>query len=331
MASYIFVSLHDDDLISRFDISQGLPDTRLDFTLPGGPAPLVINPKKTRIFAGMRKSNELACIQIGKDADLSIAAKAMLPSDPCFVGMDREGTHIFTTYYKAGQIAVHRWNENNDAMTETQRISTEKNAHSIWFESTNRYVYVPHTGPNKIYLYNFERHNGTLKAQIPPCFVPEGHLEPRHLCFHPDNNHLYTVNEGSSTVSVYDYDQETGTIKCTQTVSTLPSAGIKGNTTAEIRISPNGNFLYASNRGHDSIACYVVEANSGLVKVTACTPVPAKPRSFDISPDGRFLYAAGQDSGELAAYEIDQNNGSLKEVSRFFIGNCPMWVMAVLL
>ena len=264
---------------------------------------MAINPKKTRLFVGMRKSNELVCMKIGEDASLSIAERTSLLSDPCFVGTDHQGQYIFTTYYKAGQIAVHRWDEKNDSMTEVQRISAEPNSHSIWPDSRDRYVYVPHTGPNKIYLYEFERRTGTLMARTPPWIVPESHLEPRHLCFHPNLDFLYTINEGSSTVSVYAHDKEAGTIINKQTASTLPAAkNIEDNLCAEIRISGDGRFLYASNRGHNSIACFSVENPTGFVKLTACTPAPAKPRSFDISPDGRYLYAAGLDTGELAAY-----------------------------
>jgi 6-phosphogluconolactonase len=329
MASFIYVSLYDDDLIARFDISRGIPGNRSDLKAPGGPGPMVINPQKTRIFTGMRKNNELACMRIEKDAHLSFASRVPLPSDPCFVGTDHGGRYIFSAYYRAGQIAVHRWDDINDNMTEIQRITTEPNAHSVWLDSGDRYVFVPHTGPNKIYLYDFDGKTGTLNSRA--WHIPERYLEPRHLCFHPVLDCLYTVNEGSSTVSVYDYNRENGTIKCSQIVSTLPDAGIEGNTTAEIRLSPDGRFLYASNRGHNSISCFAVDRYKGSVELTACAPAPAKPRSFDISPDGHFLYAAGQDSGELASYKIDQDSGRLNELSRAFIGNCPMWVLSVIL
>jgi len=292
---------------------------------------LAINPQKTRLFAGMRKTNELFCMRIEKDATLTPATRSSLPSDPCFVGMDHHGRYIYTTYYRAGQVAVHRWNEKDDSMTEIQRISTEPMAHSIWPDSEDRHVYVPHTGPNKIYLFDLDDQSGTLKARTPPWLLHEQRLEPRHLCFHPILDCLYTVNEGSSTVSVYDRDKAGGAISCRQTVTTLPSAAadLKGNTTAEIRITPNGRFLYASNRGHDSIACFRVDGVTGSVDMEAIIPAPAKPRVFDISPDGCFLYAAGQDSGELSAFKIDQATGRLKEQSRGFIGNNPLWILAV--
>lgn len=331
MTPYIFVSFQKDDLVSRFDISRGVPENRVDFSMPGGPAPLTVKPDKTMLFAGMRNSNELVCMKIEKNADISFVSKAALPSDPCFVGMDHQGRYIFTAYYKAGQVAVHRWDEKNGSMIETCRISTEPKAHSIWLAKENPCVYVPHTEPNKIYLYDFDDQTGTLNARTPPWFIPEKHLEPRHICFHPALNCLYVLNECSSTVTRYEYDRENGAIQYRETVSTLPAGETAENLCAEIRISPNGRFLYASNRGHDSIACYTIEGGTGLLNVTAFVSTPPTPRSFDISPDGSFLYVAGLDSGELAAFEIEQSAGNLKEISRMFVGNVPMWVMSLVL
>ena len=323
----LFVSLRDDDAIARFDIDHGVPEKRVDFGLEGGPAPMVINAQKTCIFAGLRKSNELVCLRVGADAGLSFAARASLPSDPCFIGLDKSGEFVFTAYYGAGQIAVHRWDEKEGKLTETQRISTEKNAHSVWLDPTERYVYVPHTGPNKIYLYVLDKLSGTLLPRTPPWFSYDDYKEPRHLCFHPSKNYFYAVNEGSSTLSVFLYNRENGTIELKQTVSTLPGPHTE-NKTAEIRITPDGRHLYASNRGHNSISCYKISDDTGSVEFLACTSAPAVPRSFDISPDGNFLYAAGQDTGELATFTIEQNTGTLKELSGIPIGRCPIWVMA---
>jgi 6-phosphogluconolactonase len=328
VGQYLFVSLFDDDVIARFDTGGGMPERRRDFEASGGPAPLAVNPGKTRLFAGMRKSRELVCMRIGDDAGLVPASRTALPGDPCFLGTDRRGRHVFSAYYRAGQIAVHRWDEESDRLTETERISTEPNAHSVWIDREDRQVYAPHTGPNKIYRYRFDAAAGTLSPEDPPWVAPGDRLEPRHLCFHPlRGDLLYGVNEGSSTVSVYDLDRTGGMIRRKKTVSTLPDPGIPGNSCAEIRISPDGRFLYASNRGHNSIACFSIGGPGGDPVLIECVPAPAVPRSFDISPDGAFLYAAGQDSGELAVYARDRGSGRLRECARPFIGHGPLWVM----
>ena len=329
MVTYAFITLKDENLVLRFDISSGLPKDRVDYKIPGGPAPLNINPAKTRLFVGLRDSNELGCIKINKDASLTLASTSPLPTDPCYVAIDKKGQTLFTSYYKAGQVAVHHYDEKNDTMTETQRITTDTNAHSVWVASGNKHIFVPHTAANKIFLFNFDSNSGKISPNTPPWFTPDKHLEPRHMCFHPKLDLMYSVNEGSSTVSVYDLDQKNGILKCKQTLSTLPEQGIKDTITAEIRITPNGKFLYATNRGHNSLACYTVDGTAGTLKFNTTIPAPTIPRVFDISPDGSYLYAAGQSSGELATYEINQDTGILKELSRFYIGKNPMWILPV--
>jgi 6-phosphogluconolactonase len=137
------------------------------------------------------------------------------------------------------------------------------------------------------------------------------------------------VNEASSTVSVYDFDRENGIIDLVQTVSTLPEKSGGKSWAAEVKISPDGKRLYASNRGHDSIVYFDVGEKTGRLSLMGCVPASQKPRSFDISKDGRFLYAAGEASGELVSYKLDEKTGKPEEIARELAGNCPMWVMAV--
>ncbi|MDR0449809.1 MAG: lactonase family protein [Treponema sp.] len=330
MKDFLYVSLQTDNCILRFTLRGGVPEDRAVFVLEGGPAPMAANPAKTRLFAGLRKSFELASLRIGPEGDLSLAGKIDLPGDACFVESDKSGRYIFSAYYNAGQIAVHRL-EDDDSLREVQRITTERKAHSVRLDRDNRFAYALHTGPNKIYLYQFDSAAGLLRPRDPPWISPGGNPEPRHSCFHPSLDCLYVLHEAGNTLSVYDFDRRSGGITCKQTVSTLPDGGHKGSTGAELRVSGDGRFLYASNRGHDSIVCFRIDQQSGCAERVAFTPVTATPRSFDLSPDGAFLYVAGQSSGELAAYARDRNSGALSEIYREFIGNCPMWVMSLAL
>jgi 6-phosphogluconolactonase len=326
--NFLYASVQDDNCILRFTLKNGVPEDRVVFALDGGPAPMAVNPAKTRLFVSLRKSFELAALRIGPGGDLSLTGKIALPGDACFVETDNSGHYIFSAYYNAGQIAVHRWEE-DDSLREVQRIVTERKAHSIRLDRDNRYAYALHTGPNKIYLYRFDPDAGVLRPRNPPWVSPDGNLEPRHSCFHPFLDCFYVLHEAGTTLSVYDFDRSSGDIICKQNVPTLPSGESKDSTCAELRISGNGRFLYASNRGHDSIACFKVDQADGCVETAGFTPTAATPRSFDLSPDGAFLYVAGQSSGELIAYTCDRNSGALSEIHREFIGNCPMWVMTV--
>jgi 6-phosphogluconolactonase len=328
MREYLYVSLKNDDKLLVYSLRDGLPVLCNSFMIAGGPAPMAVNPGHKRLFVGLRTSCELLCLNILPEGQLAVKGSCALPSDPCFVGTDKTGNFILSAYYRTGQLTVHHWIEEENIFYEVQRLTTEQKAHSLWLDVENRYAYAPHTDPNKIYLYYFDSKSGMLMSRDPAWISPGENLQPRHLCFHPFLSCLYVVNEGSSTVSVYDFNIRNGDIAPKGTIPTLMDK-FEGNLCAEVRISSNGNFLYASNRGHDSIACFKINGTTGIPELTGLIPAPKTPRSFDLSADGNYLYVAGQDSGELALYKVDQSSGLPVELSRNFIGNCPMWVMTV--
>ncbi len=156
--------------------------------------------------------------------------------------------------------------------------------------------------------------------------VPEGPDGPRHFCFHPSLDVLYFSNEQGCSVTAYRLDRSRGTLTPFQTISTLPE-GYKGeNTCSQIRMAPSGRFLYAPNRGHNSIACFSVDA-SGRLTSLGQTPTERVPRVFNIDPQGRFLYAAGLESGRMASYRIDGTTGKLQPLEVYEVGKAPMWVL----
>jgi 6-phosphogluconolactonase len=331
---FLFVSYRKDNKITAYPLEKGLPLEGREFFLPGGPGPMAVNPRKDRLFAGLRDSFELACLSLSPDGGLEKKSVCSLPSDPCFTGTGNTGTVVFTAYYNAGQLAAHRLNPSDDSLTEIWRVSTEKRAHSLKPDRSGRWIFAPHTEPNKIYKYRFNADTGIPEPCTPAYISPPEYLQPRHLVFHPFLDILYVINEGSSTVSIYDFDPKTGGLAHRRALSTLPEGfrpenGYTENLCAEIRIRGDGAFLYASNRGRDSIAVFSVD-NAGGCSIRGFVPAPETPRSFDLSHNGEYLYAAGQDSGELAVYRGDTKTGVLTEVSRRFTGNCPMWVMTVL-
>lgn len=112
-----------------------------------------------------------------------------------------------------------------------------------------------------------------------------------------------------------------------QTVSTVPDGYTGQNSCSQIRITPSGKFLYAPNRGHNSIACFAVDPSTGLLTSVGQAPSEQIPRAFNLDPDGKFLYAAGLESGRLAAYRIEQDSGRLQPLKTYALGARPMWVL----
>jgi 6-phosphogluconolactonase len=197
-------------------------------------------------------------------------------------------------------------------------------------DPSNRFVFVPHiagNGPNAIYQFKFDARIGGLRPNSPAQVSPERLDGPRHFCFHPSKPMVYFSNEQGCSITAYAFDQEKGLLSPLQTVSTLPAGYTDRNSCSQIQIAPSGKFLYAPNRGHNSIACFSVDATTGHLTALGQMPSETVPRAFSLDPTGTFLYAAGLESGRLAAYRIDQNSGLLQPLEVYPVGNRPMWVM----
>src|SRR5262249_18008456 len=193
---------------------------------------------------------------------------------------------------------------------------------------TGRFVFVPHTGSNVIFQFAFDGATGQLSANTPAKVPTPKGTGPRHLVFHPSRPVAYVANEQGGSVTAYALDPKAGTLRPLQTASTLPKEFQGANACAEVRVHPSGKFLYVSNRGHDSIACFALDEEG---KVSALGPEPTEqtPRSFDLDPAGKYLFAAGESSWKLAAYRVDGQSGRLKKLETYEVGKTPWWVLAV--
>jgi 6-phosphogluconolactonase len=184
--------------------------------------------------------------------------------------------------------------------------------HSIVLDPANNYVFVPDLGLDKVMQYRFDRANGQLSANQPPYSETIPGSGPRHLVFHPSGTKAYVINELDSTVTAYAYDSERGWFERLQTISTLPGDYSGSNLAADLHLTPDGNFLFGSNRGHDSIACYKVDQTTGwLTHLAFIQTGGRKPRGFAIDPTGSYLLAANQESHSIVTFRIDQETGML--------------------
>ena len=147
--------------------------------------------------------------------------------------------------------------------------------------------------------------------------------------FHPTRDILYFVNEQGCSVTAYNINPSTGTLTAFQTISTLPNTFEGENTCAQIHITSSGRFLYASNRGHDTITCFSVHSKTGELTVIKQQPTEKTPRAFCLDPEGKYLFACGLDSGKLASYRINDQTGVLEPLEIYAIGKQPMWVLVV--
>jgi 6-phosphogluconolactonase len=191
-------------------------------------------------------------------------------------------------------------------------------AHSVVLDRNNRFAFVNDLGTDKIAIYKFDSDTGKLDAnEAQPFYASKPGAGPRHFKFHPNGRFAFAINELDMTVSSLAYDERRGTLSEIATVPTIP-AGFSGeNTCADLHVSPNGAFLYGSNRGHDSLVAYRIDANSGKLEFIEHESTGGRtPRNFVIDPTGTYLLAANQRSGNIVTFKIDAKSGRLETIGK---------------
>lgn len=196
--------------------------------------------------------------------------------------------------------------------------------HQAAFDLTGRFVVVPDKGLDKIHVFRFDAANGKLVPCDPPFVKARYGAVPRHITFHPHRPYAYVVNELDSTVNAYHWNSDRGELEPFQRVPTTPDTYTGDNTGAEIAIAPSGRFVYASNRGHDSIVIFSVDEATGMLDPVGWESVQGrKPRFFGLDPGGSFLYAANENSHTIVAFRIDRTTGRLEPTGQVIETGSP--------
>ena len=250
------------------------------------------------------------------------AASTPAANSPSHLAVDATGRTLVAANYRDGFVATlpiradgtlgapTAIKHSGSSVNPTRQ--TQPHVHSVTLSPDNRFVIVCDLGLDKIFSYALDPATAQLTPANPPFVATAPGAGPRHFKFGADGKHAYAINEMGNTITAYDYDAARGTLTPRQTVPTLP-ADFKGeNTTAEVRVHPNGKFLYGSNRGHDSLAVFSIAAATGLLTPVEIVPSGGKtPRNFALSPDGAWLVCAHQDSGNLTVFRVDPATGRL--------------------
>lgn len=237
---------------------------------------------------------------------------------PCHLMCDATGRFLIVVNYTSGTVSVYPTAEDGTLGEATQTIQHEgssilprqqgPHAHSVNIDAQNRFAYVADLGMDKVLVYEMDLDRGELTLSSDLDTKPGA--GPRHFDFHRNGRNAYLINEIGCTLSALTYDAETGRLSEINTQSTVPGEVEKGFSTADVHVHPNGKFVYGSNRGHNTITCYLID-DSGAIAFVERTPVEAVPRNFAIDPTGAFLLSAGQDSGKTTSFRIDQETGKL--------------------
>jgi len=317
------------------DNEPGIHHFKLDFasgalTAAGGtagvanPSFVAISPDKKYLYAigetGGKKGGAVVSFSIDdKGALTKVSEGSSVGNGPCYVTADKTGKVVLVANYGGGSVASlgvsadGKLSEGSFVQHKGSSVNkgrqSEPHAHSINVSPDNKFALAADLGLDKILIYKLDPEKGTI-APNEPAFgeVPPG-AGPRHFAFHPNAKFLYVCGEMTSTVHAYAWDAEKGSLKLLQSLSTLPEP-VKGNSTAECQVHPTGKFVYVSNRGHNSVAIFKVDEESGKLTAAGHAPTGGKtPRNFGIDPTGQFLIAANQDSNNVVVFKIESGSG----------------------
>ena len=299
------------------------------------PAFLALHPNRQFLYAvnevaefnGQKTGSVSAFALDAKTGALSALNQASSGGDgPCHLVVDPEGKTVVVANYGAGSTAAVAVLEDGKLGPDTMVVQHEgasvnrqrqqgPHAHCVTLEpgkGRRPRALVADLGADRIFIYRVVADPGKIQRNDPPSAPVMPGSGPRHTAFSPDGRFLYCINELASTVTVFSYNPARGELDEVQTITTLPEDFKANNSTAEIQVHPSGRFVYGSNRGHDSIACFRADPKTGHLTPIGHEKTQGKtPRNFAIDPTGTFLLAANQGSDTVVVFRIDPRTGKL--------------------
>ncbi|RIK81895.1 MAG: 6-phosphogluconolactonase [Planctomycetota bacterium] len=300
------------------------------------PSFLAIPPGGQRLYAVSEVDDHpapgggaVAAFSIGADAALTLLNhQPSAGAGPCHLSLDRDGRTALVANYGSGSVASLPIGSDGKLAAPVSTMQHEgssvnrqrqeaPHAHSINLDPKNRFALAADLGTDEVVSYRFNAQSGALEQNDAGTFKTPAGAGPRHLAFHPNGRWVYVNGELISTIMALDYNDQNGSLVLRQQVSTLPEdVDASQNTTAEVQVHPNGKTLYVSNRGHDSIAMFAIDAEEGSLRPLGYHPTGGHtPRNFGIDPTGAWLVAANQDSGTVTVHRIS-DDGTLSATER---------------
>ena len=336
MTTFAYVACTDSNEIAVMRLDAGSGDlVRLQtvsipgVTKPGNSTPMAVSPDRAFLYAGARDTPKVvAAFAIDRaHGTLEHAASGPLADSMAYIATDRTGRFLLGASYPGHKITASRIGPGGAVEPPHQVLENQPNAHSIGTDATNRYVIAATLGNELVNVFAFDATTGRLTPRA-TARLPEK-AGPRHFALHPGGRVLYVLGETDAAVYVFDFDAATGQPRDTQRISALP-AGFQGKpAAADIHVTADGRFLYASERRSSTVAGFAIDAASGRLSPIGSVPTQTQPRGFAIDSTSRYLLAAGQLSHALSVYRIDPATGALAKLEEYPMGRNPNWIEIV--
>jgi 6-phosphogluconolactonase len=349
MPHYVYVAAQDDNKIGIFtmDADTGALTHQSDASMPGGPSLLAISPDKGSLYVSHREGLSLSSHRIDQaTGGLTSTGSVSVDDWPAYIATDRTGRHLTVAFYGGARAGIYPIGADGElGGPPTESLTTADGAHSILTDRSNRFAFVPHIayiqdnvleppknipGPNMIHQFRFDADTGRLTPNDPLVVEMGGFLGPRHYTYHPSLDVVYFSDEQGSSVTAYNMDSE-GRLSPFQTISTLPDGHTERNTCSQIQMTSDGRFLFVPNRGHNSIASFTVDAQTGALTAAGRASTEAVPSAFSLDPQGKFVFGAGSATGRLSSHSIDGETGDMTPLATYDVGARPMWVLTTTL
>ena len=290
--------------------------------------PLALSPDRRFLYAACRnKPNPVTCFAIGPDGALTRRGAGVLADTMAYIATDRTGRFLFAASYFGAKLTVNPIGADGLPGAPQQVLETLPKAHSILPDPENRAVYAAVLGGNVILRQDFDPITGGLSTPATPVARTAPGAGPRHLRFAREGRLLYGLNELNATLNTYARHPPTGALTELQSLPLVPSAAAP-LAAADLHLTPDERFLYASERTHNILAGFRLRPD-GTLDPLGTVPAEPVPRGFAIAPDGRFLLCAGQQSGNVAVYAIHPAEGALTRLAACEAGGNPNWIEIV--
>jgi 6-phosphogluconolactonase len=319
----------------------------VDSIKTSNPSYLAISPSKKFVYAVNEDAEKgvggkVTAFSFNKQTGrlVQLNQQRSMGDHPCYISVDKTGKWVFVGNYSSGTAAVLPVRKDgslgeavNVLQHEGSGVNKERqegpHVHATVLSPDNRTLFVTDLGIDKIMLYSFNEKNGSLRPKTIPAVKLADGSGPRHLDFHPNGKWAYLVQEMAGTITAFSY--KNGSLHAFQTISTLPAGFSQSFSSADIHVSPDGKFLYASNRDSvNDIVIYKIEPSTGRLRLTGHQSTLGKtPRNFSFDPTGTFLLVANQRSDDIIIFRRNAQSGLLRDTGkRIDIGNpvCIKWI-----
>jgi 6-phosphogluconolactonase len=354
--TFVYVSNGEDRDIVVMKLNPETGDMKIVEKVPAGPnvKHMALSPDHRFLYASVRSEpfSVITYLINSETGNLTQLSKESLPDNMVYISVDQTGRFLLSVsnHDAKAKIAVNPIGLEGFVQSEpVQVISTGHNPHSILVDPSNRFVYVPHLGNAQIKQFLFNQSNGVLTPNVPAVVYTKDGSGPRHFDFSPNNRFVYVSNEMDGMVYSYKIDNKTGILTEIQRISAMPpdiglepSTPAAGNAApgmgdgkstaigvADIHITPDGKWLYVSERSTSTIAAFAVDRHSGNLTYIESYGTEKMPRGINVDPRGNFVIAGGQESGHVSVHAINQETGELKLLNRYESGKDPNWIEIV--